>query len=137
MALLGACLLLFLSMLVLPAGLWLTRPRPAPSPPRRTRLARGLAWAMALVNIAFLPGLVSATNTLPKAPYGVPPSLQALLALPLLGAALALAVAACAGVAWARRDWGVLGRVHYTLVALAGLAFVWWTAYWNLLGFRF
>ena len=29
--------------------------------------------------------------------------------------------------------WGVAGRVHYTLVALAGLVVVWLLYYWNLL----
>jgi hypothetical protein len=27
----------------------------------------------------------------------------------------------------------VAGRVHYTMVTLAGLAFVWFLHYWNLL----
>jgi len=26
--------------------------------------------------------------------------------------------------------------VHYTLVTLAVMAVIWWTNYWNLLGFR-
>ncbi len=29
------------------------------------------------------------------------------------------------------------GRVHYTLVVLASLFFLWFLAYWNLLGFHF
>ena len=35
--------------------------------------------------------------------------------------------------AWMRHYWGVAARVHYTLVVLAGLAFVWFLYYWNLL----
>ncbi len=27
-------------------------------------------------------------------------------------------------------------RLHYSLVTLAALAFVWWLNYWNLLGYR-
>jgi hypothetical protein len=47
--------------------------------------------------------------------YGDPPLLHAVGALSLLIVVL------------------VAGRVHYTLVALAGLAFVWFLYYWNLL----
>jgi hypothetical protein len=32
-----------------------------------------------------------------------------------------------------RHYWGLAARVHYTLVVLAGLAFVWFLYYWNLL----
>lgn len=39
-------------------------------------------------------------------------------------------------LAWIRRDWGVVGRVHYTLVTLAAIGLVLWLNYWNLLGYR-
>ncbi|KCZ71384.1 hypothetical protein ANME2D_02112 [Candidatus Methanoperedens nitroreducens] len=35
--------------------------------------------------------------------------------------------------AWMRRYFGIPGRIHYTLVMLAVLAFIWWLAYWNLI----
>lgn len=53
--------------------------------------------------------------------------------LPLLIVALAAGALAFTVVVWRRHYWGVAGRVHYTLVALAGLAFVWFLYYWNLL----
>jgi hypothetical protein len=45
-----------------------------------------------------------------------------------------VAVVASAVLAWIKRCWGVGSRVLYTLVALAGVAFVWWMTYWNVLG---
>jgi hypothetical protein len=30
-----------------------------------------------------------------------------------------------------------MARIHYSLVTLAALAFVWFLNYWNLLGFRY
>jgi hypothetical protein len=33
--------------------------------------------------------------------------------------------------------WGIGARVHYTLVTVAAVAFVWFLNYWNLLGWRF
>ncbi len=44
-----------------------------------------------------------------------------------------LAVVVLAVVAWWKRWWGLAGRLHYTVLALAGLAFVGFAAYWSLL----
>ena len=35
--------------------------------------------------------------------------------------------------AWMKKYWGIIGRVHYTLVVPAGLAFLWWLNYYGLL----
>jgi hypothetical protein len=35
------------------------------------------------------------------------------------------------------RRQGLAGRVHYTLVTVAAVAFMWFLNYWNLLGWRF
>lgn len=141
-ALLGGSLLLFASMLLLPAGLWLAgRGAPTSTLPR---VARGLAWAMSALYVAFVACLAVAAGALQQAPFGVPPLVRALFVLPMVAGVLALAVAILAALGWAGRAngsgrpwWGLAGRLHYTLVAAAGLAMVWWAAYWNLLGFRF
>ncbi len=134
----GLTTLLLVSALPWPLGL--LRRKHTPGEPRRRlpHLARGLAWAMSALDVAFLAGLASVLSPLQQAPFGMPAAVRALFVLPLLGAGLAVAVAACALLAWVRRpSCGLAGRVHYTLVAAAGLAFVWWLSCWNLLGFRF
>jgi len=40
-------------------------------------------------------------------------------------------------LAWKQRYWSFAGRVHYTIVTLAALAFIWLLNNWNLLGFKF
>jgi hypothetical protein len=60
-----------------------------------------------------------------------------MLAVALTAAILALGSAAFSVLAWKNGYWSPLGRVHYTLVVLALLAFVWWLNNWNLLGFKF
>jgi hypothetical protein len=40
-------------------------------------------------------------------------------------------------LAWKNSYWGIAARVHYTLVTVAAVAFVWFLNYWNLLGWRF
>jgi hypothetical protein len=45
-----------------------------------------------------------------------------------------VAVVASAVLAWIKRCWGGGSHVLYTLVALAGGAFIWWMIYWNVPG---
>jgi hypothetical protein len=62
--------------------------------------------------------------------------MKAALAIALVATVVMLGVVACVGLAWQRRYWSVLGRLHYTLLALGALAFSWFLNYWNILGFR-
>ena len=136
---LGLAALVFLSALLLwPSGGLVRRRRGAPRS-GALHLARWLAGATGALFLVFLLGLALALALLDERQfnYGLPPLLAALLALALLATALTVGVVVGAGLAWRRRAWGVLGRVHYTLLALAALACVWELHYWNLLGFRF
>ncbi|HSG42821.1 MAG TPA: serine hydrolase domain-containing protein [Anaerolineales bacterium] len=49
---------------------------------------------------------------------------------------LSLPLPVFVGLAWGNRWWKTITRVHYTLVTLAIIGVIWWTNYWNLLGFR-
>lgn len=59
------------------------------------------------------------------------PLLFWLIAALLTGGAILFAI-----VAWKNRYWNARARVHYTLVTLAALAFIWFLNYWNLVGWR-
>ncbi len=69
--------------------------------------------------------------------YGVPPDIKALLWIPTVTTVLAAVVVCFAIWAWRRRFWSLAGRIHYSVIAAAALVFVWFFAYWNLLGFRY
>jgi hypothetical protein len=60
-----------------------------------------------------------------------------LLALPVIAVPLLLAALYSALRAWRKGQGTWLGRGAYTLVVLAGLAFVWQLWVWNLLGWRY
>jgi len=66
----------------------------------------------------------------------VPGWVVALLVVPNLVAALAIALVVLAVLAWRRRWWSVAGRLQYSFTAAAALGFVWFCALWNLLGMR-
>ena len=71
------------------------------------------------------------------AAFGVSPLAAAMLGVLLCGAIVGLATPVFALLAWKDGYWSPLGRIHYTVLAVATLAFVWWLNYWNLLGFRY
>ncbi len=166
-ALLGACILLFLSTLIWPAGFILNRystksksmkpsgemPSQQPSSqqqpnqqlnqqlsPRPGNAARWIAGGSSMLNLLFLLGLLSmllASPTEAEFIYTIPPWLTALLAIALIAAFLSLGSIVFAALAWMKGYWSLPDRLHYTLVVLALLSFVWWLNNWNLLGFKF
>jgi hypothetical protein len=64
--------------------------------------------------------------------YGLPGWAHVLFVLPVVIAALSVGLLVFAILAWMRRFWSLPGRIHFSLVALSGLAFVVWLVYWNL-----
>lgn len=131
--LLIASVALFLSALVTwPAGWMLARRRRTPQP-RLAALARWLAWWVSALQVVFLISFAISISDLSQFPT---PLTKAALGIALLATTLTLGMVACAGQAWRRRYWSVLGRVHYSLVTLGALGFVWFLSQWNLLGFR-
>ena len=58
------------------------------------------------------------------------------LGLGVLSAVLTAGALVYMALAWKNRYWGIAGRVYYSLVTIAAVAFVWFLNYWNLLGWR-
>jgi CubicO group peptidase (beta-lactamase class C family) len=138
---LGLILLLvvaFLSVLAWPGAYLIRRlrKRKAHDPPL-ARMARWLAMAVGILNLLFFVGFAATLmqGLSGSSPY--PPSwFVALLVLPILSAILSVVLLLFTVLAWRNRYWTVAGRLHYSLVVLAALAFVWFANYWNLLGFK-
>lgn len=130
--LLGLCILLFLSILIWgPIGFWINR-RFRPGRPFAERLASWLAGLLSLLSLGFLIGFIVLFSN-PKTALGLPAWARLLFTVPWGIAGFALLMLIFMVVAWARRYWSVPGRIHYTLVTLAALAFTWWLIYWNFL----
>ena len=99
-------------------------------------LASWLAGVLCALNVLFLIGLGLIVSKAADLAFGVPPLLTTLFALALVSAVLTVGVIVFTILAWWGRFWSAGRRVHYSLVALAALAFAWELLYWNLLGFR-
>jgi len=138
LGLIALLLLAFLSALAWPVTYVIRRiGRGQGQDPRPARLARLLAALLSILNLVFMVGFAAAlmqglTGALPYPP----PWFVALLVIPILTSILAIVLAIFTVLAWKDGYWSLLGRLHYSVVTLAALAFVWFANYWNLLGFK-
>jgi len=131
----------FLSaILALPIGALVRRCRKRAPEPGKTRSARWAAWLLSALGLfALVSWIVMFINALTR---GADPVISNYIGLIVtLGAVhlallLALILPYFAWRAWREKFWGGLSRIHYTLVTLAGLVFIWLAIYWNWLGFR-
>jgi CubicO group peptidase (beta-lactamase class C family) len=123
-----ACLAVFISVLLAFVGgiLW-TRQKPD--------LPRKVAFGTSALAPVLIIGFLSMLSGLWPADV-VPSVLRVWMGLSLGMPFLAGLVIVLALRAWFRSDWGLVARIHYSLVAKAFIAFVWFLEEWNLLGFH-
>jgi hypothetical protein len=134
------CLLIFLSVIPVAVIRTIRRRRAgrAPEPlPRGARAANWVLLGICVLNLLFVAGAVlwGEANLTPL--FGVSPIFRIVLGLGVVSAALTAVALVCAVLAWKDRYGSVAGRVYYTMVTAAALAFVWFLNFWNLLGWRF
>jgi hypothetical protein len=130
----GVCLLFFIGTIItwsLKYFSGLHGRAPGYAFPKMPRLARWLAGCFGALSLFFVVAFLG-IMTNPEIIYGAPPALKPLLIIPIALVVLSACMAVFTGLAWARHYWGIGGRVQYTLLTLAALAFIWWLQYWNL-----
>jgi CubicO group peptidase (beta-lactamase class C family) len=103
-------------------------------PPRAARL---LGWIMGFGLLLFFVRFLQEATDPQQFAFGVPPLLQRALWLPLAAIFLLAASAWFSVRAWTQKYWSLAGRIHYSLVTVAGLALLGWLYHWNLLGFYY
>jgi CubicO group peptidase (beta-lactamase class C family) len=96
-----------------------------------------LAWLLGISSIALVGALAFFLRDPGEIGFGLSPLVKGLLTVPQFCAVLTAMVLSGCIIAWKSRYWRVTGRLHYTLVALAGVGFIWFLYYWNLLNFGF
>jgi pimeloyl-ACP methyl ester carboxylesterase len=136
---LGFCLLFFLAeVLLLPGNLIRSLRHRAEQTARMAWLARGLAVVTAVANLVFVVGLVLtvgkalSVNWLILA-FGMPAKAAFLVIFPPLAAVSSIGALVISFWVWKRGVWTALARVHYSMVVVAGLIFIWFLSYWGLL----
>ncbi len=98
-------------------------------------MARWIILATCILDLLFVAGTALWGNPAPL--FGICMIYKIVLGLGVLSALLTAGALVYVVLAWKYSFWGIAGRVHYTLVTAAALAFVWFLNYWNLLGWRF
>jgi hypothetical protein len=141
MALLLGCILIFLSMIPVAAIRWMRARRPSGDRNPASRGASAALWiilGISLLNLLVVGGMMwgamgGMTNELLDPPWII----KIALGGGVVAAVLTIGALVYTLLAWKDRYWGIAGRVHYTLVTGAAVAFVWFMNYWNMLGWRF
>lgn len=137
----GTALLCLLTLLgwSLASAIRTIRRRRSPQP-RTATIARWTAAVFAASVVISLLGVVLIAGTIdpilgqPLAAFGVEPAWSTVLVVPeALLIVTGIALAPLTVGVWRRRLWGVLARVHYTLLAALALVFLAALTYWNLL----
>jgi CubicO group peptidase (beta-lactamase class C family) len=137
MGLLLGCVLLFLSVLPVALISLVSSRRHRDRPPvgRRARVARGVLVGLSATNLLFVLGTALWFNPVPV--FGISATYKLVLGLGALSPVLTIAAILGAVATWRNRYWRIATRVHYTLVVVASVAFIWFLNFWNLLGWRY
>ncbi len=136
---LAVCAALFLTaILSWPAVAWNLRGVNT-TPVLRSGLSAFLSWMgwlMCLVSVVFAAMLamtLSDAEGTEGIVFGMTSRVKIMLLIPQVIVVLTGATLLGALFAWCIRYWRFMGRLHYTLVALAGTGFVWFLYNWNLM----
>jgi CubicO group peptidase (beta-lactamase class C family) len=132
------CVLMFLSMIPVILIRFIRDRRLSSDRKSASRGARAAYWiigGISVLNLLFVIGTVLWGPTNPL--FGVSIIYKIVLGVGVLGAVLTVGALVYSVLAWKSSYWGIAARVHYTLVTVAAVAFVWFLNYWNLLGWRF
>ena len=66
--------------------------------------------------------------------YGMPRDMDLLLWIPVVQVGLLVILLGCTILAWRRHYWSLVGRLHFSALTLACLAWVVFAAQYNLIG---
>lgn len=137
-SLLVITMILFLSTLIWPGGaLFRVVCRRKKEEKKGPRSARWLVGVMSALYLIFVIGLLMVLRDPMELMFGVPSALKVFLVFPIISAVLTIGALIYTVLAWMRKYWSGCARLHFTLIVLASLIFIWFLNYWNLLGFRF
>jgi CubicO group peptidase (beta-lactamase class C family) len=135
------CVLIFLSVIPVVLVRAVRNRRQSGDRKPASRGARAAGWIILGISIMNLLVLVApawgAMGGIQNELLDLPLFMKILLGAGVLSAVLTAGALVYTVLAWKDRYWGIAGRLYYTLVTVAAVAFVWFMDFWNLLGWRF
>ncbi|MBN1428512.1 MAG: alpha/beta fold hydrolase [Anaerolineae bacterium] len=132
-------LLFFIGEILLLPGNLLRAVRRGKSSPALARVARGLGVAVAVLGLVFWVGLLLVVHQTLQTDFimvgfALPASCGWLFAVPYLVILPTVGLVVLLLVVWKHGYWTLVGRIQYTLLTLAALAFGFFNIYWGLMG---
>jgi hypothetical protein len=100
------------------------------------KAAKWLAGLMSGFFILFVLGVIAGFSDMNEAIFGPPMLFKVSLAFPIIAGLLGIGVLIFTIQAWRKKYWTACKRVHYTLVLIAGILFLWALNFWNLVGWK-
>jgi CubicO group peptidase (beta-lactamase class C family) len=135
-SILGACTILYFSMiLILPIGFLVKRKKGIPRT-LTSGLMRWVIWGISVLNVVFVIWMYVLLSS-DEMFYGVSSIINILLIIPFLTIAGGFGFFIIFVLTWKKRLWSIFNRIHFTLVTVSTLVYIWWLNYWNLLGYQF
>ena len=131
LALALGCVLMFVSMIPVILIRFIRDRRPSGERKPASRSARVAYWiivGISVLNLLFVVGTVKWGNQ-PNVLSGTSMIYRIVLGLGVLSAVLTVGALIYSVLAWKNSYWGIAASVHYTLVTVAALAFVWFLNY--------
>lgn len=98
-----------------------------------SRLARWTAVLYAVLFIVFLSGYFLLISDITNIAFGIPLWAELISQLPIVILLLAAAMVIFAFIAWLNGWWTKTSRLHYTLITVFALIFIWQAWFWNFL----
>jgi hypothetical protein len=98
------------------------------------RVASRLIVGISILNLLFVVGTFLWGEQIWS---GIPFMYKFVMGFGVLAAFLTAGALVYTVLAWKNSYWSIAARLHYTLVTIAALAFVWFLNLWNLLGWRY
>jgi len=99
--------------------------------------ARVVVFILCAINLIFLVWFVAMhASAMDQMIYGYPSGIRLVLTLPLISIAFLIASVVYMVQAWRKRYWSGCARIHFTLVVVAGVCFLWFLDFWNLVGYK-
>ena len=131
----GTCLLFFLVTIITWLFNYFSHLRQhisSDKAPLMPRIAHWLTGCFGALSLLFVAAFLSMMMD-PEIIYGAPPALKPLLVIPIVLVVISVSMFIFTALAWVRHYWSIAGRIHYTLLTMTDLAFLFWLQYWNLI----
>ena len=102
------------------------------------RRAELLAYSLVVLNLVFILCFTPSVYLLSDIiEFGVPFHIKILLFVPIISSLLTIGLLIFTVIIWKRKVWNFSSRMHYSIITITCIGFIFWQYHWNWLGFHY